>query len=76
MYQPLRRAPRIFDKSVAVDITVPVDPLQRQLDVGPNGLDKGVISRALVVCGRQNDEEGGRVYRAVVPLERNLTEGG
>lgn len=74
MHQPLGRVSSVFDNPIAVDIAVPVDPLQGQLDVGPDRFDKRHIPGALVVGRRQDDEERGRVHRAVILPERDLAE--
>jgi hypothetical protein len=74
LHQPFKRVSSVFDEAIAIDIAVPVDPPQGQLDVGPDGLDQREISRALVVGRRQDDEERGGIHRAVIVPERDFAE--
>ena len=74
--RPLRRAPRVFDEAVAVDVAVTVDPLERALDVGPDRLDQLSIAGALVVRAGEQDEQRRGVDAAVVAAERHFAEGG
>src|SRR5438874_1289891 len=54
-------------------------PSNRQcpaLDIWPNGLYEGAVARALVICASEYNKERRRIDAAVVPLKRNLSQGG
>ena len=75
LHEAVRRVPLVFDESVAVDVAVPVDPLQRRLNVRPDAIDQLAVAGPQVVLGGEDDEERRGVVAAVVQAERNLAEG-
>src|SRR5690606_40134990 len=66
---------RVLHEPVAVAIAAALDPRERALDVGPDGLDQLAIARALVIGAGEHDEQRRRVHGTVIAPERHLAEG-
>jgi hypothetical protein len=64
----------VLDEAVAVAVAVGVAPGERRLDLGPEGLDRRAVARALEVLPGEHHEEGSCVDRAVVAAEGDLAE--
>src|SRR6266567_1711684 len=64
----------ILDEAIAICIAILIDPAKRGLNIRRNLFDQFFVASPAVVFTRKNDEERGRVYRAVVTRERDLLE--
>src|SRR5580692_6839414 len=48
---------RIFHEAVAIHISKLIDPLKREVDVGPQALHKIAVPRVVVIGASQQDEQ-------------------
>ena len=74
VHQAFGGLPRVLDEAVAVEVAVPLDPVDGGGDARPERGDEVAVAGALVVGRRQHDEERRRVVRAVVAPERDLAQ--
>ncbi len=66
------RLAAVFREAVAVPIAVPVDPLKRRFDVGPEQFQERAVCCAFVIRARQEHKERRGVGTAIVTPEGHL----
>ncbi len=64
----------VLDETVAITVSVFVDPAKRRLDVGPQLGDRVEVAGALKVHTGENDEQRRAVDGAVIKAERHLAQ--
>ena len=64
----------VLDKTISVAIAIFVDPIKRCTNVRPYILDKGVISRPVVISAGQHNEQRCCIHCPVIPRERNFIQ--
>src|SRR5262245_37339573 len=74
LHQARLRLPCVLHEAVAVAVAVPVDPIQRALDVWPEPAEHLAVAGAIVVGARPNDEERCGIDAAVVRPERHRAQ--
>src|SRR3984893_10576500 len=72
LQQSMRSQSAILDKSVAVSISIMIDPVQRLFDVRPDAGDQFSVSSALEIRRSQQNEEWRRIDAAIITTERNF----
>ncbi len=70
--EPAVRPPRVLDEAVPVEVTVPVDPLQREHGGLPQPPDEHGVVRPAPGLGEEDEEERRGVDGAVVAREPEL----
>ena len=70
--EPLRRAARVLEEAVAVEVGVTVDPGERRLRGGQERVHRRGVAGPALVLREEDDEERRRVRRAVVGRVRHL----
>jgi len=66
--------PVIFDKAVAVAVTIFVNPGQRRHDIGPQRADGFLVAGAGEIARRQQHEQGRGIDAAIIAAERHFPQ--
>src|SRR5262249_53909821 len=66
--------PEIFNEQISIRITVTIDPFKSELDIRPDTVDQGQVTRVLEICARENHEQRSRINRSVIFTERNFAQ--
>src|SRR5437660_11971032 len=66
--------PRVFDKAITINVSVPIQPFQRHLDVRPEMSQEAEVSSTLVICCRKHREQRRGINASVIATESDFTE--
>src|SRR5437879_10357827 len=66
--------PRVFDKAITINVSVPIHPFQRHLDVRPEMFQEAEVASTLVLCCRKHHEQRRGINASVKATEGDFTE--
>src|SRR5438132_241806 len=66
--------PRVFDKAITINVSVPIHPFQRHLDVRPEMFQEAEVASTLVICCRKHHEQRRGINASVIATEGDFTE--